>query len=118
LTIAAPIIQILSAFALIQSYDVSGGLELIFFGLAIIDSSIVNLLFFTGAQQFHTTIKKWLTKMKGIRGKNRERARVLSSMTPLRLWLGSNWVDKMTPLILQQFCWVQIANLLLLENKS
>jgi hypothetical protein len=114
-SVIGPILQILTGFTLIHTHNTLGVSELLFFGVIFIDTGVViNILFFTGAKQSFSQSEEWLSKMKRIHGKDKKNRRILRSMMPLRVWFGSNWVDRTTPLVIQQFCWVHIANLLLL----
>jgi hypothetical protein len=112
--VVSPTVQILCAFALIHSHYLLGISELLFFGIFFFDSVMINVLFFTGAKQVFSNSGEWLDKMQRKHGKNKVQRRVLKSMLPLRVWFGSNWVDRMTPLVIQDFCSIQTVNLLLL----
>jgi hypothetical protein len=113
----APIIQILAGFATIHLHNQLGISLLIFLTLAFIEGTFVDVLFLTGAKQVYVKSYEWLSKMRRIHGMDRIRRRVLKSMLPLRVWFGNNWVDRTTPLVLQQFCSIQTTNLLLLARK-
>ncbi|OXA41637.1 hypothetical protein Fcan01_23883 [Folsomia candida] len=55
----------------------------------------------------------YLKSLKGMVNNSLE-TKLLKSYTPLKIRFGSNFMDELTPLIIQQFCTMQTINLLLL----
>lgn len=109
----APMIQIISVFICIQLHDTLPSSQLMIVAVVAVNVPMLDLLFFTGAQKIHTESQKWLKEMGRIDG-NKMNRRKLRSMAPLRIWFGNNYVDYLTPLVIQQFCSIQTMNLLLL----
>lgn len=56
---------------------------------------------------------KYLMGMKG-KVKGKAEMKLLKSYAPLKVRFGGNFMDQLTPLVIQEFCSVQTANLLLL----
>lgn len=111
--VACPGIQILSAVAFIKFQHVMPGTHLVFLGLAAIDGLIMNILFCTAAGVIFRTSGAYLRDMKGV-VKDKVGMRLLKSFAPLKVRFGSNFMDELTPLVIQQFCSIQTMNMLLL----
>lgn len=108
-----PVIEILGAFACVRLRGEMIPLE---FTFIMMETKLVTgftLAFFSGAGKINTGSGKLLRACKA--GENRtETKKVLATLIPLKVRFGQNFVDGLTPLILQQFCTIQMANLLLL----
>jgi hypothetical protein len=110
----SPFAQIMTGFGCIRLHSLLEPSNLIFLAVSLFDTGMYNVLFFSGAKKSFTNSTEWIKKMKSLHGNDKMKRRVLRSMLPLRVWFGNNYVDRMTPLAVQQFCWIQTANLLLL----
>lgn len=112
-----PIVQIMGTFALIKFH---GGMNPFHVAFVVTETVIMagcNLILFSGAGRIYGKSCEWLVLVKN--GKigdiqNNVGRKVLKSMPPLRVWFSGNFVDRLTPLVIQQFCMLQTMNLLLL----
>lgn len=69
-----------------------------------------TMLTFTSAAKVNTLSKSWLKKLKLDRTHDRK---VLKSLMPLKLEFGNNFVERLTPLVIQEFCVTQMTSLLM-----
>lgn len=109
----SPVLEILGGFACIRLRQ---GMNSLIFAFIVMETLMVmtfNLVFYSGAGKIYTGSVKWLRNCK--MGENRRLNRkMLASFTQLKVRFGQNFVDGLTPLIFQQFCTMQMVNLLLL----
>lgn len=110
---ACPIIEILGGFACIRLRQVLNPLEFAFFAMETLIVTVYGFVLISGAGKIYTGSLKWLRDCRAGNENDRIKRRLLASLTPLKVRFGQNFVDGFTPLILQQFCTVQLANLLL-----
>lgn len=108
-----PVVEILGGFACIRLREGMNILEFAFICAETTLVTVFTLFFFSGAGMIYTGSVKWLRDCKSGET-NRVNRKVLASLTPLKVRFGQNFVDGLTPLVLQEFCTVQMINLLLL----
>lgn len=108
-----PVVEILGGFACVRLHLGMNSFEVAFI---LMETGLVTgftLVFFSGAGKIYTGSVSWLRDCKV--GENcKVNRKLLASLTPLKFRFGQNFVDGLTPLVLQQFCIIQMANLLLL----
>lgn len=115
MAMVSPIAQIFTGFAIVEfhsSMDLSHMVSMLVF---LAGSSLVNLSVFAGAGSICCKSLKWLKAAKNCHMTNKVQKRAIKSMTPLRIFFGSNYVDVLTPLVVQNFCLNQTLSLLLLS---
>ncbi|OXA44229.1 hypothetical protein Fcan01_20874 [Folsomia candida] len=114
----APTMEILATFACIKYHDAMGGMQiqLLLIVLLALNATVLNVLYCTGAGIVCRKSGEYLRDMKG-RVKRKVEKKLLKSYAPLKVRFGSNFMDELTPLVIQQFCSAQTANLLLLSYK-
>lgn len=108
-----PVVEIIGGFACIRLRE---GMNLLQFLFIVMETLIVTgftLVASSGAGKIYTGTVKWLRDCKAGEDK-RLNNKILASLTPLRVRFGQNFVDGLTPLVLQRFCTIQMADLLLL----
>lgn len=110
---ACPIVEIFSGFAIVKLHHSMDIFYLVALLVAKFVAALVNLVVF-GAGSIYSQSWKWLQTEQNLRKGNKFERRVIKSMMPLRIWFGSNYVDPLTPLVVQHFCISQTMNLLLL----
>lgn len=76
---------------------------------------LVSLGAFSMAGNVIRTSSKWILLYKG-RSKSSVTRRMCRSLTPLRVQFGNNFVEPLTPLVIQEFCVRQTASLLILST--
>ncbi|OXA41131.1 hypothetical protein Fcan01_23994 [Folsomia candida] len=119
-----PAVQILDVFLLIRYHE---GMNYSLLFMLIVQYSqcfVCSSMLFIFAGKVYSNSVTWL----GMRtrvvakmergGSNVERKverKFLKSLAPLKLWFGSNFMDTLTPLVIEQFCILQTINLLLLQ---
>lgn len=113
LLVVAPLIQILMTFACLKYHDAMSVSQLMFLAAGAADTFLVNVIYCTGAGIVHMKSSAYLERMRGV-VKGKLGRRLLKSYLTLKVRFGSNFMDERTPLVLQHFCSIQIANLLLL----
>lgn len=115
--ITFPMLQVVTSFIVIRA---DAGMDVaifVYFGVLMMDAVILNLALFTGAAKIYGGSAKILRKWRGnvfLSTQSKLEKRVLMSICPLRLYFGSNYVDNLTPIVIQAFCSCQTVNLLLL----
>lgn len=76
---------------------------------------LFTVVMFSVAAKVNTLSRNWLSRSKWNTCKKWDR-KVHRSLTPLRLEFGNNFVDTLTPLVVQQFCVTETASFLLLTR--
>lgn len=115
-----PIVQIFAGFAIVKlSSSGINWLKLAMFGLVFLEVLVFNLITVSSAANICNKSMDWLKTQKlresGEHGTKAMR-KFWRSCPPLKLRMGNNFVDRLTPLIVQQFCSVQTMSLILLSN--
>lgn len=110
-----PSLQILSGFALIALFGNASFIQVSIFLTIYIDACMCGLVIFSAAACIHVITEDWVARVKPRGGKQvRYFRRIHKSFRPLRLEFGNNFVDRLTPLVMQEFCVRQTASFLLL----
>lgn len=114
---------VLSTFALVKNGTNTAPIEINLFGSAAMDGCYALVVIFGTFGRLHmetSNIVKYLqirfmSENKNIRGYNLKlNKRLMLSLTPVKVQFGSvNFIDRMTPIVALDFCFVQLANLLL-----
>ncbi|OXA44222.1 hypothetical protein Fcan01_20873 [Folsomia candida] len=112
----APTMEILTICACIKYYDATDKIQLVLIAVLAVNATVLNVLYCTGAGIVCRKSGEYLRDMKA-RVKGKLDKKLLKSYAPLKVRFGSNFMDELTPLIIQQFCTAQTANLLLLSYK-
>lgn len=93
---------------------------LLVFPLMMLDCAVVNGFVFTLASRVNTTSTEMLKMQERhsiqFGGRRSVLAREIRSCGVLKIKFGSNYVDKGTPLVIQDFCVNQTLNLLLIDE--
>ncbi|OXA54691.1 hypothetical protein Fcan01_11580 [Folsomia candida] len=76
---------------------------------------VFTMLLFSAAAQINNLSVNWIAKFKGSSDKRLER-RMHKSLMSLRLEFGNNFVETLTPLVVQEFCVRQTASCLLVKR--
>lgn len=97
-----------------QSGDVNLG-KLAFFLLTYLDFLAFCLLVFTATAKINTLSKKRISQF-GRKIKSKVDKKVMRGMSPLRIKFGDNFVEAITPLIIQEFCIRQLISLLIVSG--
>lgn len=114
-----PLMEILSGVALIAVFHKANLLLTSSFLVTYMDCIVVGMLMLTFASSVYVKTEVWLNHAQSKSGKGktiRYFRMVRQSFRPLRLEFGNNFVDRLTPLVMQEFCCRQTATLLLLAR--
>ncbi|OXA37329.1 hypothetical protein Fcan01_27924 [Folsomia candida] len=76
---------------------------------------VFTMLLFSAAAQINSLSVNWIAKFKGSGDKKLER-RMHKSLMSLRLEFGNNFVETLTPLVVQEFCVRQTVSCLLVKR--
>lgn len=123
--LTCPVIQILSGFALIALFHQANLFQLSIFLTMFLDAAVCGIIVVTFASSVYIKAEVWINNVKYVKRRNvksrrgkeaRYSQRVLKSFRPLRLEFGNNFVGRLTPLVMQEFCISQTASLLLLDR--
>ncbi|OXA48557.1 hypothetical protein Fcan01_16209 [Folsomia candida] len=116
-----PLIQIMASLIFLKYHDTVNLTYLAFVSAIFADAFVLNLVWFGGAGLVYSKSKAWLRKMRMQVGNVNidmdgimVTRKLLKSMCPIKVWFGTNFVDELTPLIIQQFCTLQTIDFLLL----
>lgn len=82
-------------------------------GLVFLDVFSFNMVLFTGSGKLRGKSASHLDWLKG-KARGKMEKRFVKSLAPLKIKFGSNFVDELTALVIQDFCSVQIMNCLIL----
>lgn len=110
-----PTMEILSGAALITVFQSGNWFQISVFLIFYVDAAVFAIIILTSASAIYVKSEDWIKGLKSEAGfKNPYFRRVQKSFRPLRLEFGDNFVDKLTPLVLQEYCNRQTATLTLL----
>lgn len=116
-----PQIQVFTQFVCIKLYSKIPLPGFIIFPLLLIDSAINNLVIETMAAKVNTNSVKLLSalncELKSLPRRSKCR-KALKACTATRIQFGQNFVDKGTPLVIENFCINQTVSLLLLNSRN
>ncbi|XP_035711269.1 uncharacterized protein LOC118436774 [Folsomia candida] len=113
-----PSLQIFVSFAVITmhlSNQVDSLVTAMFLLIYLFDLAF-TLQIFSSAAKVNTASRKWIKSCKGKNTKKIER-KIHKSLAPLRLMFGNNFVEVLTPLVVQEFCVTQMISFLLIMRK-
>lgn len=111
-----PTLQIILAVITIVAYHKGQNLMLVLFlALLYIVMLSFTLFLFSAAAQVYGITEQWIKRCKFGRRKGWER-KFQKSLTPLRLQFGNNFVEMLTPLVVEQFCMGQTISILMMAK--
>lgn len=118
-----PVLQIASCFALVKLHDQLDFSELPIYVVVYVDVVVFNTLTFTGAARVYilgdNLLRRLWEKIRGGRkGNSRGKRMMLKSFRRLRVEFGNNFVDRLTPLVLQDFCAKQSISMLVVSSAA
>lgn len=116
LLVAVPLIQILSGVAFLTQYHTTGSLFLIVFVVTWFEATFTTMLSLSAGSVIYTKTSDWILDGRRQGGGRELGRKLLKSCRPLRLEFGSNFIDRLTPLVMQEFCVRNTASLLLLRG--
>lgn len=115
LALLGPAFQILTGFALIEVVNSPDLSILLACRVIYVGVVAVTLICFSVAGQVNQISGSWITGRRAI-CKSRADRQQLRSLVPLRIQFGTNYVEALTPLVVQEFCVQQTASLLILTR--
>lgn len=115
LAFLGPLFQVLAGFALIEVANSKNISILVGCGLIYVVILIMTLLNFCVAGQINRLSLNWI-KCRGRLCKSKIFTRKMKSLVSVRIQYGSNFVEALTPLVVQEFCVRQTTSLLLLRR--
>ncbi|OXA42525.1 hypothetical protein Fcan01_22913 [Folsomia candida] len=114
-----PLIQVFTQFVCIKLYSEIPLPGFLIFPMLLLDSAIVNLVIETMAANVHTNSVRLLAELnfelKSLPRRSKFR-KELEACTATRIQFGQNFVDKGTPLVIENYCISQTVSLLLLNS--
>lgn len=103
------LVQILSGFAFLALFHDASIFQLSSFLILYVDSFLAGMIIFTWPALLYEKTEDWLNRVKPRPRENMKYfQRVHKSFRPLRLEFGNNFIDKLTPIVIQEFCVRQI----------
>ncbi|OXA41510.1 hypothetical protein Fcan01_23664 [Folsomia candida] len=119
--LGAPLIQIVSMFVCINLHEEIEMPGFVMFPMMWLDAIWANVFVFTLASCIHNVSKKLLQEIKNtgvwIENEKRLMKREMVAMSRLKIKFGSNFIDRTTPLTIQNFCWSRTMTLTLIWTK-
>ncbi|OXA44507.1 hypothetical protein Fcan01_20712 [Folsomia candida] len=110
-----PALQIIMSFVTINMFHASQGLMTLMFLWLYVLAFSFTLLTFSAAAKANGASHGWIARCKG--GDGRKIARKFHrSLVPLRLRYGNNFVEVLTPLVVQEFCMRQTMSFLIVRK--
>lgn len=111
-----PVIQVLSSYVCIRLRDEISLSEFLMFLLLYLDGFFINMVLFTVASNTFEGSSELLRKWKWSQKHSRYTRKVLDSLTPLKFKICNNFVERTTPLVIQDFTIQNTVTGLLLKN--
>lgn len=115
---ALSMIQILSGLAFLTLFHSEGPLLLAIFLIAWLDSGLAGVISLSANSVVYVRSQNWIMGRGGQDGRRSYGRKVVKSYRPLRLDFGSNFIDRLTPLVMQEFCIRNMATLLLMRGQG
>lgn len=113
---ALPLIQIFAGVAFVTLFHTAGWLSLLIFWIAWQEAVFVGVISMSAGSVIYTRTYDWILGKRGKDGRRAYGSKVVKSYRPLRLEFGSNFIDRLTALVMQEFCVRNTASLLLLQG--
>lgn len=117
LTGVCPIVQIFAGYIITKFHSSMKISHLVFIMIMDYFCTLYSVMVLTAAGSIYAKSSGWIEKAKNACSKDKEkkiRRREIRSMMPIRIWFGSNFVDTLTALVIEDFCIGQIISLLLM----
>lgn len=111
-----PAIQFFSSYVCIRLRDEISWPEFLMFPLVYWDGFLINMILFTAASNTYEGSSRLLRKWKWSQKHSPYTRKVLASLTPLKFKFGDNFVERTTPLVIQDFSIQNTVTGLLLKN--
>lgn len=112
--IVCPMVQIFYTFVLIKFYKTQSVGGIITYCTVVILCVLASMAFDTFASQIGVKSDQRRKEWGKERGLKKVERKILTSLQPIRIRIGSNFVDRDTALVTQDFCLKQTASLLLM----
>lgn len=106
--------QTVSCFVCIKLHTEIPPAILLMFGMFAIDAISINILAYTLTALINERSTACLQSIKKVTDKYTRK--IVRSCCCMKIQFGSNFVDHGTPLVIQDFCWKQTANLILIQS--
>lgn len=107
----SPVLEVLGGFACIRLLQGMNPLVFSFIGMETLMVTLFTLTLFAGAGKISA---QWLRDCKAGANMRCRSRKMLVSLKPLKVKFGQNFVDGLTPFVVQQFSTDQLVNLFLL----
>lgn len=93
--------QVVSTVAFIKYHDLMSMIQMMFFVLNGVNTFILNVMYCSGAGKIY---RKSLVYLKGLKGKvkGKMERKLVMSYAPIKVRFWDNFMDELTPLIIQQ----------------
>ncbi|OXA47609.1 hypothetical protein Fcan01_17605 [Folsomia candida] len=123
IVMAIPAIQIVTQFVSVTMHDQIAMPGFLVFPLFLVNGFINNVLVFTLASWINSTSKEMLEKfgrqVAHVGGKGRAYLRKeVQSLNCMKIKFGTNFIDRGTPLVIQNFCLAQTMSLVLIRSSK
>lgn len=113
--LVAPLLQIFIGVAVITLFHTAHWIVVSVLVILFVDAVVLVLIPLSAGSVIYSRTQDWIKGVQCGNG-NKYLRRVARSLRPLRLEFGGNYLDTLTPLIVEEFCWRQTASLLLLMD--
>lgn len=115
-----PLNQIIGQYVSICLHDTIPMPFFLMFPLIAVDTGVCNVLVFTLASWVHSGSLDVLRKLRRLTcgRRNSVFAKNLKSCSLLKIKFGSNFIDRGTALVIQDFCMNQTANLVMINSSQ
>lgn len=113
-----PVVQVLSSCGLILVHSNVSLVQNAFLLFIMIEAIVFVVFLLTAAGVGYKKSIQWLQRQRAGR-KWRERVwrKTIASFPPIKIHFGSNFVDPLTPLVVEDFCWDATISLVMLRKK-
>lgn len=115
LALLGPLFQVVSGFALIELANTPNYSTLVVCGMLYFAMLCLTLACFSAAGQVNQITVNWITGRRVI-CKTRVNRKTLKSFVSARIQFGTNFVERLTPLVVQQFCVQETVSLILMRS--
>lgn len=111
-----PALQTILSIATIKMFHLGQDLVAVMFIWIYLLALGFSLITFSAAANVYRSSQEWIAGSKGAGNKTRYERKFHKSLRPLRLPFGNNFVEVLTPLIVQEFCIRQAMSFLLVTK--
>ncbi|OXA49809.1 hypothetical protein Fcan01_16002 [Folsomia candida] len=119
--LCVPVVEIVSIFVCISFHDDIAMPGFVMFPILGLDAILATTICLTLASKVHNVSKMLARRLRSaeimVRNRDMTMSREIKALSPLKIKFGSNFVDRRTPLVIQNFCVTKTMTLSIIRAK-